>query len=982
MNKPIRKLIISLVLSSVLVGVLVIGYTVFNAMAGAANDREAEMKIEGFTLTLSNLMDADMNASSDLGTRILANMNLLSLPLNMKVESEGDGAIRKYNDCCVVRKDADRLILPEDDSGIPILKAVEYADAPLVFAPCTPFEDINGAFWARMKDSEGGEYMLCVYRRLEKGYYGVYYMPASEVKDFLDSRVDIEGVLRSAESAYEAYFLVGTEKEDGDIELIFISDIFEEYANDTRRSSSLGITVNDNVKAFKNTTVGQNAYLYYISDPVSVSYIGEDLRIVYIVPLEGYVNNSVTNGWVLFVVPAAIFLVLTVLVVAAIRMIRQQIITESQRKRYSAFRMRMTAVALGFAGFVLILLMSMFLDSVSRLYAVTNNCESALETINSMIDESILSSENIVKENDALRLDYVQRAAGLLEDYPELKTPESLRQMSQIIGADYLMLYDDHGNELLSDSRYIGLSFGEKESSSTHEFRKLITGVPSIVHQPCEDEATGLYRQLIGVSMDDGDISDGYASLIAAYMQDKSRSLITEAEIMSSMGTSSTRVFSVDKESRTVVISTDADMQGRDAVELGLKEKSIHGSFRDFFTLDQIKWFGCSVERDGLVYYYAVREDSIFTGIITTGILRAVLFLIAYVLLAVVVLYGYTEKNIDDMGARVIDDRDWLATVSTEAEKSGKTRVAGILSGIDGWWGQKSPGKKAWFVLEWVVGITLIMMIATVRSVDNNKESNLVTYVLNGDWTFGFNLFALTRIIIIVLGLVLLLLFFNVVFGVLSGVLDTRGKTICTLIDSLLTYVLIIAALYFSLESLGFNTKTLLDALGIFSLAISLGAKDLVADVLSGIIIVFSGEYKIGEIVEIAGFRGRVWDIGVRSTTLVNDDGNVKNISNRSIANVLNLSRMNSRCTMQLTVGNDQSIENIEEMLARELPALGSSIPEIIKGPDYVGVTAVSGGSSTLTFSAECREENLGAARAKMNVAVNRLFERYEIPVK
>ena len=41
------------------------------------------------------------------------------------------------------------------------------------------------------------------------------------------------------------------------------------------------------------------------------------------------------------------------------------------------------------------------------------------------------------------------------------------------------------------------------------------------------------------------------------------------------MGTSSTRVFSVDKESRTVVISTDADMQGRDAVELGLKEKSI-----------------------------------------------------------------------------------------------------------------------------------------------------------------------------------------------------------------------------------------------------------------------------------------------------------------------------------------------------------------------------------------------------------------------
>lgn len=984
MNHPTRKLIISLVLSCALVVGLGLAYTVMNTVIGVANDQEANMKIEGFMLTLSNLMQADSQASEDLAARIRANIELLALPLKEKVESEGDAAIRKYKDGCVVRKDADRIILPEDDAGIPVLKSVDYTgeDMVLNLGESHPFEDTGGAFWARMKDSEGGELMLCVYRQLEGGYYCVYYMPSSAVAEFLDSRVDLNGVLNSAEAVYESYFLLGAEEENGDLEVLYISDVFAGPVAKTMHSSDIGITLERGADKFLNTKVDGSEYVYYISGPLSVPGLGDDLRMTYIVPLEKYISKTASNGWIMLAVPVAIFLVLTVWVVAAIKLIRREVITESQRKRYSAVRMRLTAVALGIAGAAFILLMSLFIDSVARMYYSTNNCESALETMNGMIDESETHTKSIAKQSDAMRLEYVQRVAGLLEDYPELATVESLEQMSGIIGADYLMMFDDKGSETLSNSRYIGLSYGEKPDSSTYEFRKLSAGVPSVVHQACEDEVTGLDRQLIGVSMNDADISDGYASVVAAFKPNKSGTLISESEIMGSLTTPSSLVFSIDKEKGTVEKSTRPEIEGMRAVELGIKENKLHGGFKDFFKLDETKWFGCSAERGGLVYYYAVKEDSVFTGILRNGIMRAVVFLLVYILLAVVVLYGYTEKGIEDMGARVIDDRDWLAVAGDEAERSGRKRFAGLISGITDWWSGKTPEKKAWFVLEWVVGIALLVLVGTVRGGRSADETNLVTYVLNGDWTFGFNLFALTRIIIIMLGLVLLLLFLEVVFGVLSGVLDTRGKTICKLIDSLLTYVLVIAAIYFSFESLGFDTTTLRTSLGIFSLAISLGAKDLVADVLSGIIIVFSGEYKIGEIVEIGGFRGRVWDVGVRSTTLVNDDGNVKNLSNRSVANVLNLSRMNSRCTVQVTVDNDQPLDKIEEMLAKELPELGSGIPELVKGPDYVGVTSVGGGGITLSLSAECREENLNKARAKLNIALKKLFERYEIPVK
>jgi small conductance mechanosensitive channel len=218
--------------------------------------------------------------------------------------------------------------------------------------------------------------------------------------------------------------------------------------------------------------------------------------------------------------------------------------------------------------------------------------------------------------------------------------------------------------------------------------------------------------------------------------------------------------------------------------------------------------------------------------------------------------------------------------------------------------------------------------------------------------------------------------------SVLCGFLETRGETICRLTCSLLRYVVIIVALFYALEALGFDPTTLLASLGIFSLALSLGAKDLVADVLSGIMIVFSGEYQIGDIVEIAGFRGRVWEIGVRSTTIVNKDGNMKNISNRNVSNVMNLSSLNSRCHVNLAIPYDQPLDHVREMLNRELPVLSRELGSLADGPAFLGVTGLDAGYVTLSFCAECAEEDMDEVCDKMTCALKSLFEKHDIPFK
>ena len=74
----------------------------------------------------------------------------------------------------------------------------------------------------------------------------------------------------------------------------------------------------------------------------------------------------------------------------------------------------------------------------------------------------------------------------------------------------------------------------------------------------------------------------------------------------------------------------------------------------------------------------------------------------------------------------------------------------------------------------------------------------------------------------------------------------------------------------------------------ILSLALSLGAQDLIKDILAGLAIVFDGSFHIGDVVEIGGTAGVVQEIGVRATKLTVEGNNTLYINNSEISRVLN----------------------------------------------------------------------------------------------
>src|SRR5208337_2745651 len=96
-------------------------------------------------------------------------------------------------------------------------------------------------------------------------------------------------------------------------------------------------------------------------------------------------------------------------------------------------------------------------------------------------------------------------------------------------------------------------------------------------------------------------------------------------------------------------------------------------------------------------------------------------------------------------------------------------------------------------------------------------------------------------------------------------------------------------AIGFILQEFGVSLTAYLASASVVGLAISFGSQGLVQDVVIGLTLIFSDAMEAGDLVEISGATtviGRVEEIGLRFTKLVNFYSQEIFIPNRTIANV------------------------------------------------------------------------------------------------
>ena len=195
-----------------------------------------------------------------------------------------------------------------------------------------------------------------------------------------------------------------------------------------------------------------------------------------------------------------------------------------------------------------------------------------------------------------------------------------------------------------------------------------------------------------------------------------------------------------------------------------------------------------------------------------------------------------------------------------------------------------------------------------------------------------------------------------------------RGKTLVTLLRSLLKYVSAIVILCWGLSIFGIDVNTIVASVGVVALVIGFGAESLIADMVTGLFMLFENQYNVGDIVEVNGFRGTVKEIGIRTTLIVDAGKNVKIVNNSEMKNILNRSDNASVASAVIDIPYQTDLEKLES----QLPALMEDIYSrhrdvMLSAPRYLGVQELGASGITLKFIVEIEEGNIFSVPRVLN---------------
>ena len=202
-----------------------------------------------------------------------------------------------------------------------------------------------------------------------------------------------------------------------------------------------------------------------------------------------------------------------------------------------------------------------------------------------------------------------------------------------------------------------------------------------------------------------------------------------------------------------------------------------------------------------------------------------------------------------------------------------------------------------------------------------------------------------------------------------------KARTISRLILSFVKWAIALVAVFLILDAWGAPATATLTGAGVLALIIGLGSQSLVADILAGIFIVFEGEFQVGDIVIVDGWRGEVQEIGIRTTKLVDAGGNIKIVNNSEIKTVINQTQELSLAKAYVSVSYGARIEKIEAVIADNLEKFKEKIPAIVEGPFYKGVSELGESGVSLLFVAKCNEGDIYQVQRDMNREIKIMFD-------
>ena len=728
-----------------------------------------------------------------------------------------------------------------------------------------------------------------------------------------------------------------------------------------------------------------------------VRQIGDTYYIAAVPESDMEASRNLTVGVILFI----FFAVMTVVILYGVFVMR-----EDERRghdpadfrtwgplRYNKAIGRKAAV-FSFVGLLGILGVSFYMQTLFALSSesVANN-ERAAE-VEQTIDRANERMADLEAQYSERYLSKCRVAGYVLDHNPALANRSDLQRLADVLQIQYVYVMDGNGELTATNSSYTNFALSENPEDQSFEFRKLLQGVDAVVQPAQTDDLSGELRQYIGVGLHDGSGSaNGLVQI--GIRPTRLESLLDSVQIGSVLdgvkAGADGFAFAVNKADKTFAYFPDVRLEGKSVLEHGMTEAQLKDGYSDYLDIDGARYYASSVETGDYYVYVAGTEGELMAerGPLTlaTGGVAAVCLIVIFLLVAFDLRgrartagSGAGEDGAagapDDPDARMFDVR--MPSGRTAKTESAASRwIAKSFK-----WHEKSAEQKTATVVKWLVAVSVIAVCVAVVFQDRIfGSSSIFSYILGGEWERGLNVFALTACLMFVCVALTAVAILRRVLALLASVLGARGETVCRLLGSFIKYATIIGMVYYCLMLIGVDTTTLLASAGILSIAISFGAKELVADILSGLFIIFEGEFRVGDIIMVGDWRGTVVEIGVRTTKVEDGAQNIKVIRNSDISNVINMTKESSYAWCDVGIEYGESLERVENILSEELPNIRKRLPAIQDGPFYKGVVALGDNSVSIRIMVQCAEGDRIQLERDLRREMKLLCDRHNISI-
>ena len=136
----------------------------------------------------------------------------------------------------------------------------------------------------------------------------------------------------------------------------------------------------------------------------------------------------------------------------------------------------------------------------------------------------------------------------------------------------------------------------------------------------------------------------------------------------------------------------------------------------------------------------------------------------------------------------------------------------------------------------------------------------------------------------------------------------SKVRTVTSLSVSIAVFAMYFVAVGLLLKEFGISLTAYFASATIIGLAVGFGSQGLVQDVVTGLTVILSDLFDVGDMVEIAGQTGIVQKVGIRFIVLNNFMGAEVFIPNRTIANVVRDERGYVRAIADINLLGDSII--------------------------------------------------------------------------